>query len=70
MALRWVQQNIPQFGGDPGNVTIGGISAGGASVHLQVVSPMSKGICSISFKAFSRFCLYCGCNRVSLTENS
>lgn len=44
LALRWVQQNIAQFGGDPGNVTIGGISAGGGSVHLQVVSPMSKGM--------------------------
>lgn len=47
MALQWVQQNIAQFGGDPSNVTIGGLSAGGASVHLQVVSPMSKGMCSI-----------------------
>lgn len=44
LALRWVQQNIAQFGGDPDNVTIGGVSAGGASVHLQVVSPMSKGL--------------------------
>lgn len=44
MALRWVQQNIAHFGGDPGNVTVGGVSAGGASVHLQVLSPMSKGM--------------------------
>lgn len=44
MALHWVQKNIAQFGGDPSNVTIGGVSAGGASVHLQVVSPMSKGL--------------------------
>jgi carboxylesterase type B len=43
MALRWVQQNIAQFGGDPGNVTIFGESAGGASVHHQMLSPMSKG---------------------------
>lgn len=48
MALRWVQKNIAQFGGDPGNVTIGGVSAGGASVHLQVVSPMSKGMQSVA----------------------
>jgi carboxylesterase type B len=47
MALHWVQQNIAQFGGDPSNVTVGGVSAGGASVHLQVLSPMSKGMCSI-----------------------
>jgi carboxylesterase type B len=44
MALRWVQQNIVQFGGDPGNVTIFGESAGGASVHHHVLSPLSKGI--------------------------
>jgi carboxylesterase type B len=43
MALRWVQQNIAQFGGDPGNVTIFGESAGAASVHLQQLSPMAKG---------------------------
>jgi carboxylesterase type B len=44
LALRWVQQNIAQFGGNPHNVTIGGISAGGGSVHLHVVSPMSEGM--------------------------
>jgi carboxylesterase type B len=43
MALRWVQQNIKQFGGDPGNVTIFGESAGGASVHYHLLSPMSEG---------------------------
>jgi carboxylesterase type B len=44
MALRWVQQNIKQFGGDPDNVTIFGISAGGASVHFHLLSPMSTGM--------------------------
>jgi para-nitrobenzyl esterase len=38
-ALRWVQQNIAAFGGDPRNVTIGGVSAGAASVCMHLVAP-------------------------------
>ena len=43
-SLRWVQQNIAAFGGDPHNVTILGQSAGGASVCAQVASPTAKGL--------------------------
>ncbi|XP_049802594.1 esterase FE4-like [Schistocerca nitens] len=43
-ALRWVQRNIEAFGGDPQKVTIFGQSAGGASVHYHVLSPLSKGL--------------------------
>ncbi|XP_057609700.1 liver carboxylesterase-like isoform X5 [Chionomys nivalis] len=43
-ALRWVQQNIAYFGGNPGQVTIFGSSAGGTSVSSLILSPMSQGL--------------------------
>lgn len=41
-ALAWVQRNIANFGGDPDNVTIFGVSAGGLSVLSHMVSPDAR----------------------------
>lgn len=43
-ALRWVQDNIRPFGGDPGNVTVVGQSAGGTCVWALLASPTSEGL--------------------------
>ena len=43
-ALKWVEQNIARFGGDPRNVTIFGESAGALDINVLMTSPLTKGL--------------------------
>lgn len=44
LALRWVQENIQAFGGDPEMVTVVGSSSGAVSASAHILSPLSKGM--------------------------
>lgn len=54
-ALKWVQQEIRNFGGDPNLVTIFGYSAGGSSSSAHIYSPLSRGKTFSPY--FFRLCL-------------
>lgn len=62
MALKFVKNNIQNFGGDPNNITLFGHSSGGSSVSWHCVSERSKGL-------FQKAIIMSGCilNKFSLT---
>lgn len=45
-ALKWIHNNIKQFGGDPNNITVFGQSAGAGSIQSLCASPLSKDLVS------------------------
>ncbi|MCI6938991.1 MAG: carboxylesterase family protein [Succinatimonas hippei] len=48
-ALKWVNQNIESFGGDPANITIAGHSAGAMAASALILSPLSDGLFKRAF---------------------
>lgn len=44
LALRWVKENIDAFGGNASSITLMGVSAGAAAVHMHMLSPLSQGL--------------------------
>ncbi|MEO0687044.1 MAG: carboxylesterase family protein, partial [Cyanobacteria bacterium J06649_11] len=44
LALKWIKENIEQFGGNPNLVTVSGQSSGGTSIYGLVASPLARGL--------------------------
>ena len=66
-ALKWVQQNIHQFGGDKNNVTVFGESAGAANIGNLMLSPLADGLFQRAISQSGGFQLW---ENVSLEQQS
>ncbi|GDY32003.1 carboxylesterase family protein [Gandjariella thermophila] len=62
LLLRWVRDNIAQFGGDPANVTIFGVSSGASDVGTLLGAPAARGL-------FHKAALYSGNAETPVTRN-
>nr|WAU86697.1 carboxylesterase [Bradysia odoriphaga] len=74
MALEWIHRNIRYFGGDPNLITVFGESAGGAAVHLHMLSSKSRKLMKraipMSGSAFTTFANYPPNNHVELFKET
>ncbi|CAH2101652.1 unnamed protein product [Euphydryas editha] len=68
-ALRWIKENIKNFGGNSGNITVFGESCGGAIVSLLTASPLSKNMISKAILQ-SGTALNCWSHQLTPLENA